>query len=56
VADSRTVFGRVGVRRRRPPRLAEARLQHGEAFKRSLLDAKTSPASGEGSSGRYVAR
>lgn len=55
VADSRTVFGRVGV---------GVAVRHGspkpdfstvEAFKRSLLDAKTIATSGEGSSGRYVA-
>ena len=55
VADSRTVFGRVGVGvavRQGSPKPDFSTV---EAFKRSLLDAKTFATSGEGSSGRYVA-
>jgi molybdate transport system substrate-binding protein len=55
VADSRTVFGRVGVGvavRQGSPKPDFSTV---EAFKRSLLDAKTIATSGEGSSGRYVA-
>jgi molybdate transport system substrate-binding protein len=53
-ADSRTVFGRVGVGvavRRGSPKPDFSTV---EAFKRSLLDAKTIATSGEGSSGRHV--
>jgi molybdate transport system substrate-binding protein len=55
VADSRTVFGRVGVGvavRQGSPKPDFSTV---EAFKRSLLDAKAIATSGEGSSGRYVA-
>src|SRR5689334_23069584 len=55
VADSRTVFGRVGVGvavRQGSPKPDFSTV---EAFKRSLLDARTIATSGEGSSGRYVA-
>jgi molybdate transport system substrate-binding protein len=55
VADSRTVFGRVGVGvavRQGSPKPDFSTVQ---AFKRSLLNAKTFATSGEGSSGRYVA-
>ena len=57
VADSRTVFGRYGVGvgvavRQGSPKPDFSTV---EAFKRSLLDAKTIATSGEGSSGRYVA-
>jgi molybdate transport system substrate-binding protein len=55
VADSRTVFGRVGVGvavRQGSPKPDFSTV---EAFKRSLLNAKTIATSGEGSSGRYVA-
>ncbi len=55
VADSRTVFGRVGVGvavRQGSPKPDFSTV---EAFKRSLLEAKTIATSGEGSSGRYVA-
>jgi molybdate transport system substrate-binding protein len=53
--DSRTVFGRVGVGiavRQGAPKPDFSTI---EAFKRSLLEAKTIATSGEGSSGRYVA-
>jgi molybdate transport system substrate-binding protein len=55
VADSRTVFGRVGVGvavRQGSPKPDFSTV---EAFKRSLLNAKAIATSGEGSSGRYVA-
>ena len=55
VANSRAVFGRVGVGvavRQGAPRPDFSTV---DAFKRSLLDAKTIATSGEGSSGRYVA-
>ena len=55
MADSRTVFGRVGVGvavRQGSPKPDFSTV---EAFKRSLLNAKTIATSGEGSSGRYVA-
>jgi len=55
VADSRTVFGRVGVGvavRQGSPKPDFSTV---EAFKQSLLSAKTFATSGEGSSGRYVA-
>ena len=54
-ADSRTVMGRIGI---------GVAVRHGvpkpdfstvEAFKRSMLSAKSIATSGEGSSGRYVA-
>ena len=55
MADSRTVFGRVGVGvavRQGSPKPDFSTV---EAFKQSLLNAKTFATSGEGSSGRYVA-
>jgi molybdate transport system substrate-binding protein len=55
VADSRTVFGRVGVGVAVRPGSPKPDFSTVEAFKRSLLDAKTIATSGEGSSGRYVA-
>ncbi len=54
VADSRTVLGRVGVGvavRRGDPKPDFSTV---DAFKRSLLAAKSIATSGEGSSGRYV--
>jgi molybdate transport system substrate-binding protein len=53
--DSRTVFGRIGIGvavRQGAPRPDFSTV---DAFKRSLLEAKTIATSGEGSSGRYVA-
>ena len=55
VADSRTVFGRVGVGVAVRQGAPKPDFSTVEAFKRSLLDAKTFATSGEGSSGRYVA-
>jgi molybdate transport system substrate-binding protein len=55
VADSRTVFGRVGVGLAVRQGSPKPDFSTVEAFKRSLLDAKTIATSGEGSSGRYVA-
>jgi len=55
VADSRTVFGRVGVGVAVRQGSPQPDFSTVEAFKRSLLDAKTIATSGEGSSGRYVA-
>jgi molybdate transport system substrate-binding protein len=55
VADSRTVFGRVGVGVAVRQGAPKPDFSTVEAFKRSLLDAKTIATSGEGSSGRYVA-
>ncbi|MBI2960545.1 MAG: substrate-binding domain-containing protein [Betaproteobacteria bacterium] len=54
-ANSRTVFGRSGIGvavRRGAPKPDFSTV---EAFKRSLLNAKTVATSGEGSSGRYIA-
>ena len=55
VADSRTVFGRVGVGVAVRQGAPKPDFSTVEAFKRSLLNAKTIATSGEGSSGRYVA-
>jgi molybdate transport system substrate-binding protein len=55
VADSRTVFGRVGVGVAVQKGAPKPDLSTAEAFKQSLLNAKTFATSGEGSSGRYVA-
>ena len=52
VADSRTVFGRVGVGVAVRQGSPKPDLSTVEAFKRSLLNAKTIATSGEGSSGR----
>jgi molybdate transport system substrate-binding protein len=55
VADSRTVFGRVGVGVAVPQGAPKPDFSTVDAFKRSLLGAKAIATSGEGSSGRYVA-
>jgi molybdate transport system substrate-binding protein len=55
VADSRTVMGRVGVGVAVRTGAPKPDFSTVEAFKRSLLDAKSIATSGEGSSGRYVA-
>jgi molybdate transport system substrate-binding protein len=55
VAASRTVFGRVGVGVAVRQGAPKPDFSTVEAFKRSLLSAKTIATSGEGSSGRYVA-
>jgi molybdate transport system substrate-binding protein len=55
VANSRTVFGRIGVGVAVRQGAPKPDFSTVEAFKRSLLDAKTIATSGEGSSGRYVA-
>jgi molybdate transport system substrate-binding protein len=55
VADSRTVFGRVGVGVAVRQGAPKPDFSTVEAFKQSLLKAKTIATSGEGSSGRYVA-
>jgi molybdate transport system substrate-binding protein len=55
VADSRTVFGRVGVGVAVQKGAPKPDFSTVEAFKRSLLNAKSIATSGEGSSGRYVA-
>jgi molybdate transport system substrate-binding protein len=55
VADSRTVFGRVGVGVAVRQGAPKPNFSTVEAFKQSLLNAKTIATSGEGSSGRYVA-
>src|SRR6476619_6590364 len=55
VADSRAVLGRVGVGVAVRQGAPKPDFSTVEAFKRSLLDAKTIATSGEGSSGRYVA-
>ncbi len=55
VQDSRTVFGRSGIGvavRKGSPKPEFGTV---EAFKRSLINAKTIATSGEGSSGRYIA-
>ena len=54
VANSRTVFGRVGVGIAVRQGAPKPDFSTVEAFKRSLLAAKTIATSGEGSSGRYV--
>lgn len=55
VADSRAVLGRVGVGVAVRQGAPKPDFSTVDAFKRSLLDAKTIATSGEGSSGRYVA-
>ena len=55
VADSRAVFGRVGVGVAVQKGAPKPDFSTVEAFKRSLLNAKAIATSGEGSSGRYVA-
>ena len=54
-ANSRTVFGRSGVGVAVRQGAPKPDFSTVEAFKRSLLEAKTIATSGEGSSGRYVA-
>jgi molybdate transport system substrate-binding protein len=54
-ANSRTVFGRSGVGVAVRQGAPKPDFSTVEAFKRSLLNAKTIATSGEGSSGRYVA-
>ncbi len=56
VADSRTVMGRIGVGVAIRQGAPKPDFSTVEAFKRSLLDAKSIATSGEGSSGRYVAQ
>jgi molybdate transport system substrate-binding protein len=55
VADSRTVLGRVGVGVAVRQGAPKPDFSTVDAFKRSLLAAKSIATSGEGSSGRYVA-
>jgi molybdate transport system substrate-binding protein len=55
VADSRTVLGIIGVGVAVRQGAPKPDFSTVEAFKRSLLDAKSIATSGEGSSGRYVA-
>ncbi len=55
VADTRTVFGRVGVGVAVQKGAPKPDFSTVEAFKKSLLNAKSFATSGEGSSGRYVA-
>ena len=54
-ANSRTVFGRSGIGVAVRQGAPKPDFSTVEAFKRSLLNAKTIATSGEGSSGRYVA-
>jgi molybdate transport system substrate-binding protein len=54
-ADSRTVFGQIGVGVAVQKGAPKPDFSTVEAFKRSLLGAKSIATSGEGSSGRYVA-
>jgi molybdate transport system substrate-binding protein len=54
-ADSRTVFGRSGVGVAVRQGAPKPDFSTVDAFKRSLLNARTIATSGEGSSGRYVA-
>ena len=54
-ADSRTVFGRIGIGVAVRTGAPKPDFSTVEAFKRSLLAAKSIATSGEGSSGRYVA-
>jgi molybdate transport system substrate-binding protein len=54
-ADSRTVLGIIGVGVAVRQGAPKPDFSTVEAFKRSLLDAKSIATSGEGSSGRYVA-
>ena len=55
VADSRTVFGKFGIGIAVKQGAPKPDFSTVEAFKRSLLNAKSIATSGEGSSGRYVA-
>ena len=55
VANSRAVFGRVGVGVAVRQGAPKPDFSTVDAFKRSLLNAKLIATSGEGSSGRYVA-
>jgi len=55
VADTRTVFGRVGVGVAVQKGAPKPDFSTVEAFKKSLLNAKSFATSGEGSSGRYIA-
>ena len=55
VANSRTVFGRSGIGVAVRQGTPKPDFSTVEAFKRSLVNAKTIATSGEGSSGRYVA-
>jgi molybdate transport system substrate-binding protein len=55
VANSRAVFGRVGVGVAVQQGAPKPDFSTVDAFKRSLLNAKLIATSGEGSSGRYVA-
>lgn len=55
VANSRTVFGRSGIGVAVRQGTPKPDFSTVEAFKRSLLNAKTIATSGEGSSGRYIA-
>ena len=54
VADSRSVFGRIGVGVAVRQGAPKPDFSTVEAFKRSMLVAKSIATSGEGSSGRYV--
>ena len=54
-ANSRTVFGRIGIGVAVQQGAPKPDFSTVEAFKRSLLNAKSIATSGEGSSGRYVA-
>ena len=54
-AGSRTVFGRIGIGVAMTQGAPKPDFSTVEAFKRSLLNAKSIATSGEGSSGRYVA-
>ena len=54
-ADSRTVFGRIGIGVAVKQGAPKPDFSTVEAFKRSLINAKSIATSGEGSSGRYVA-
>jgi molybdate transport system substrate-binding protein len=55
VADSRTVLGRIGIGVAVRQGAPKPDFSTVEAFKRSMLNAKSIATSGEGSSGRYVA-
>jgi molybdate transport system substrate-binding protein len=54
VADSRTVLGRIGIGVAVPKGAPRPDFSTVEAFKQSMLKAKSIATSGEGSSGRYV--
>ena len=55
VADSRTVMGRIGIGVAVKQGAPKPDFSTVEAFRRSMLNAKSIATSGEGSSGRYVA-